>query len=204
MAVCFAGSTGYRIAMRQADGTIRKRRYSINDPGHAHELTFSCYKGLPLLGRDRTRQWFIEALDRARTKHSLEMWAFVIMPEHVHLLLLPQPAEYRMAAILQAIKQPVACRAIDYLRTHHAAWLEKLRVNRRSARAIYHFWQPGGGCDRNLTNAAIAWQSVEYMHNNPVRRGLAKHPTDWAWSSARWYDGHDDVVLPMDATPPNP
>jgi putative transposase len=46
----------------------RKKLQHFNLPGHAHELTFSCYRRLPLLSRDRTRQWMIEAIESARNK----------------------------------------------------------------------------------------------------------------------------------------
>ena len=75
--------------MRQPDGTIRKLRRSVNEPGHAHELTFSCYHNLPLLSNDPTRLWLLDALRQARAKLDLELWAYVIMPEHIHILLLP-------------------------------------------------------------------------------------------------------------------
>ena len=71
--------------MEDADGKVRKRRISYDEPGHAHELTFSCYGRLPLLSKDRTRLWLIEALDVARQRWAFELWAYVIMPEHAHM-----------------------------------------------------------------------------------------------------------------------
>lgn len=189
--------------MRLTDGTTRKTRRSINDPGHAHELTFSCYKAQPLLSRDRTRTWFVEALDQSRRRWSLELWAYVIMPEHVHLLLLPCAEDYRISSILQAIKQPVARRALAFLRKNGPSWLENLKGAGAGGDPQYHFWQAGGGYDRNITSAAIAWKAVDCIHANPVRRGLVADPRDWRWSSAGWYAGDDDVVLEMDATPPS-
>ncbi len=185
--------------MRLPNGRVRKFRRSSEDPGCAHELTFSCYRRLPLLSRDRTRRWFLESLDRARHEHDLELWAYVIMPEHAHVLFFPRNPEYRIRTILQAIKQPVMRRAINYLKEHNPGWLDRLCIKPGDSP---HFWQPGGGYDRNINCAATAWHVVEYIHNNPVRRSLASCPTDWAWSSARWYAGLDDVVLPMDAAPP--
>jgi len=70
--------------MRLPDGRVRKFRRSSEDPGCAHELTFLCYRGLPLLGRDRTRRWFVNALAQTRARHDLELWTYVIMPEHAH------------------------------------------------------------------------------------------------------------------------
>ena len=46
------------------------------------------------------------------------------------------------------------------------------------------------------------WNSVRYIHQNPVEAGLCEKPEDWMWSSARWYKGMDRVVLEMDRRPP--
>jgi ABC-type glycerol-3-phosphate transport system permease component len=99
--------------MRLPDGRVRKLRRSSEDPGCAHELTFSCYQRLPLLGRDRTRMWFVDALDAARRRHSLELWGYVIMPEHVHVLFVPLDPAYRIRGVLQSIKQPVMRLALN-------------------------------------------------------------------------------------------
>ena len=179
----------------------RKLRKSWHEPGHAHELTFSCVRRWPLLSKDRTRTWFVEALDQARRKWHFLLWAYVIMPEHAHVLLLPRAPGADVGLLLKAIKQPVSQRAVGFLRTQNPAWLKRLRVERPGGRVEYRFWQQGGGYDRNILQAETAWQCVEYIHANPVRRGLVATPEDWPWSSARWYAGFDDVMLGMDEPP---
>ena len=72
---------------------IRKKCHRYDRPGDAHELTFSCYKRLPLLSRDRTRKWFIEAIEESRKILSFDLWAYVIMPEHAHVLIRPRDPE---------------------------------------------------------------------------------------------------------------
>jgi putative transposase len=185
------------------NGTVRKTRRTINQPGHAHELTFSCHDRLPLLSKDRSRQWLIDSLRTARQRHGFSLWAYVIMPEHVHVLLLPADTS-TIESILQSIKLGVSRRAMSFLRTHDAGWMQRLKVVRPSGEAEYRFWEQGGGYDRNIIEPATAWNAVDYIHHNPVRRGLARSITDWPWSSARWYKGLSDVLLPMDGTPPDP
>ncbi len=182
------------------DGTVRHRRRSMDFPNHAHELTFSCYKGYRLLSRDRTRRWFVESLDRARSRHEFELWSYVVMPEHAHILLLPLREEYKMEAILKSIKESVARRATNYLRRTDPQWLERLTVRSTDGRVRRHFWQPGGGYDRNIVSQRALVSSIYYLHANPVRRGLVANPIDWEWSSARWYEGCGDVRLETDAT----
>ena len=189
--------------MERDDGSFRKLRKSFNVPGQAHELTFSCYKRLPLLCKDRTRKWFIESLQRARHRWKFELWGYVIMPEHAHVLLIPRNDDYDISQIIKAIKLSVARKALDYLRCHSPEWLDRLAVPTSKAQVEHRFWQAGGGYDRNIDRAQTAWNSVEYIHNNPVRRGLVSKATDWEWSSARYYAGETKVRLAMDGRPPN-
>ena len=171
-----------------------------NEPGHAHELTFSCFHKLALLSKDRTRQWLVEAVGRARVRHEFDVWAYVIMPEHSHLLIHPRCHEYDMSAILTAIKWPVAIQSKRYLEKHAPQWLPRLTETTPGGRASVRFWQRGGGYDRNVRDDRALGSMVEYIHANPVRRGLVNTPSEWRWSSAPWYDGVEDVPLQMDDT----
>jgi putative transposase len=189
--------------VQRDDGSYRKTRKSFNLPGQAHELTFSRYKRLPLLSKERSRMWFIDALRQARTRRDFDLWAYVIMPEHAHVLLLPRREVYDVAMIFKSIKQSVARKAIDYLKGSSPDWLDTLKVPTSTGRIEYRFWQAGGGYDRNIERASTAWHSVDYIHNNPVRRGLAARPTDWEWSSARCYAGEGEIRLAMDGRPPD-
>ena len=63
-----------------------RKQVQHDDHGEPHFLTFSCDRRLPLWSKDRTRQWFVEALDPARAVHGFPRWAWVILPEHVHVL----------------------------------------------------------------------------------------------------------------------
>src|SRR3972149_5974059 len=84
--------------------TKHKTCHRYNEPGHAHLLTFSCFKGRPFLSKDRTRFWLIESLDCARHRLTFDVWAYVIMPEHAHVLLLPRQRTYSISQILAAVK----------------------------------------------------------------------------------------------------
>ena len=78
--------------------------------------TFLCYQRLALLSKDRTRRWFVEAIEEARRKYAFDLWAWVVMPEHIHLLVWPRLAVYEMDAILADLKRPVGRRAIGWVR----------------------------------------------------------------------------------------
>jgi putative transposase len=178
----------------------QRRRQSFNLPGHAHELTFSCYQRFKFLNTERTCLWIAEAIQAARVRHDFDVWAFVFMPEHVHLIVRPRRTEYRMLAILSGIKLPVGRRAINYLVSKQSPWLAKITRMRRG-REERLFWQSGGGYDRNITCGKTPLQMIDYLHNNPVRRGLVEQACDWRWSSAAYYEGGESP-LAIDPIPP--
>ncbi len=128
----------------------RKRCKSYNEPGHAHALTFSCFHRLLLLSKDRSRHWLVETLARARRRRRFRLWAYVIMPEHVHLVIWPEKIGYEIRQIRAAIKIPVQRQALAYLRRHHPRFLERLRDEQPNGEIHYRFWQRGGGYDRNI------------------------------------------------------
>jgi putative transposase len=176
----------------------RKKKVTYDIPGHAHFLTYSCFQQLALLSRDRSRGWVVNAVQEARSKFDFDLWAYVIMPEHVHLLIRPRQEQYQMKRILAALKRPVSAQAKAYLRaTGNTAWLAKLTV-KEGEEMVFRFWQAGGGYDHNLWNDRPILEVIDYIHANPVRRGLVARPTDWFWSSARFYAGDLSGPLMMD------
>ncbi|HOI56879.1 MAG TPA: transposase [Phycisphaerae bacterium] len=181
------------------DASHRKTRRTFNEPGHAHHLTFSCYQRLPLLVRDRTRLWVIEAIRTVRTRHNVSLLAYVIMPEHVHLLVWPRQKGYRVERLLYDLKRPVSIKARRFLEDNDGGdLLSRLTVVRGRTRT-FRFWQAGGGFDRNLVDRRSLRCVAEYIHGNPVRRGLVTSPQDWPWSSAAFWNGRTDVPLDMDS-----
>ncbi|MBI4719276.1 MAG: transposase [Planctomycetes bacterium] len=177
---------------------IRKTRRAWDEAGHAHFVTYSCFRRLPLLTRARSRQWVIDAIAAVRREQDVAIWGYVVMPEHVHVLLCPRCAEYEMRTILAGLKRPVSKAARAHLFEVGARpWLDRLTV-RYPDRTVFRFWQPGGGFDRNVVEERSVPAILDYMHANPVRRELCAAPTNWEWSSARFWEGSSDVPLFMD------
>ncbi len=177
------------------------KRYDI--PGDAHFITFSCYQRLPLLSKDRSREWMIDAIQRAQEKKMFDLWAYVIMPEHVHLVLFPIN-DSKISSILKTIKQSVSRCAIVWMKKHAPDYLSTLEVTKPNGEIAYHFWQRGGGYDRNLRSVRDIHEKVRYVHDNPVQRGLCEQPVDWYWSSAKsWVEGtNKPLELQRDSLPP--
>ena len=177
------------------DSPFRKTRRAYNLPNHAHLLTYSCRRRAPYLNSDLVRGWVVESMKRTREHLDVALIAYVVMPEHVHLLLFPRRPDYEMRRVLAALKRPVAVHAREWLaENNHREKLDAM-TEARGPRRVFTFWQPGGGYDQNLWSADALRHAIEYIHNNPVRRGLVNHPSEWKWSSAGfWMDGRTDPI----------
>ena len=177
----------------------RKRVKHYDEPGHLHESTFSCYQRRPLLTNDRWREMLAVAIERAIARHQYQLVAFVYMPEHVHLIVYPSTDTCEIQKLLKAIERPFSFRIKRLLVESHSRLLAKLTVRQRPGAMTFRFWQEGPGYDRNLTEVTTALAAIDYVHLNPVRRGLVTQASDWRWSSASWYadpHGPSDDVLP--------
>ncbi len=184
--------------MRLPDGRIRKRRRSSDDILAAHALTFTCFHGQRFLSSDRTCMWLAESIDRARAKHAFDLWAYVFMPNHVHLVLWPRSADFHLRAVFAAIKLPVSRRAVAYVKTHAGPFLAKMLDKQPNGQTVHRFWQRGGGYDRDLTGAGTIHATIDYIHANPLRARLVEQPELWRWSSASHFAGTATAPLTPD------
>ena len=121
-------------------------------------------------------------------KHNVALWAYVFMPEHVHLVVRPKLKEYDLSAYRHGLKQSLSKRVINALRELESPLLHKLRVRERPGKECYRFWQEGPGYDKNIWSMDKVVEKARYCHWNPVRRGLVKDPGRWKWSSYRWLE----------------
>ncbi|MEM7812270.1 MAG: transposase [Planctomycetota bacterium] len=166
----------------------RKRLRRFHEPGDLHELTFATYRGLKLLEDEDRVIWLAEAIDAAGERSGCDLVAYVFMPDHVHLLVRPtgdQKAD--ISRFLKLTKGPFARRVHRHAADTALDLVERLTVRERPGKSCFRFWQEGAGYDRNLRTPAAIGASIDYLHANPVRRGLCDRPTDWRWSSARFY-----------------
>jgi putative transposase len=165
----------------------RKRVKHYHEPGDVHELTFSCYTRQRLLTNDTWRQQLAGCIDAAGDEFEMRLAAFVFMPEHVHLLVVPMNPEPAIDDYLARIKQPFSKWVKQQLSDVRSPLLKRLTVEERPGKTCFRFWQEGPGYDRNLSTPDVIEAAIEYIHMNPVRCGLVKRAVDWKWSSASWY-----------------
>ena len=133
--------------------------------GHAHSITFTCYHGSMRLSSTTAKELFERTLERVRRWYGLCVFGYVVMPEHVHLLV-SEPERSELATAIQMLKQIVARK------------LDRGAPDRFWQRRYYDF---------NVWSPRKFKEKLRYMHRNPVRRGLVDSPEKWEWSSFRHY-----------------
>jgi putative transposase len=176
--------------MELRDGTIRKRLHRWETGRHSRYVTFSTYRRAPVFANDANCRVWVASVIAARDRFGFDLRAWVLMPDHVHMILVPGDATQAMGDVLRSIKQPVAQRIVNDLRRREHRALARLATPQGAIR----LWQEGGGFDRNIRDEAEYHKEVAYIHFNPVKRGLAAEPVDYEWSSARWYAGQPAVI----------
>jgi putative transposase len=168
-----------------------KRYYGC---GHLHFITFSCYCRLPFLQAVRVKDLFIKELSLVRREYEFALIGYVLMPEHVHLLL-SEPAKGTPSTVLQMLKQRVSRKLRKKTGDPHTELISLPAAE--IADDYAQFWQKRF-YDFNVYSDGKKCEKLDYMHCNPVTRELVRRPQDWPWSSYLLYEKGEVGLIPID------
>jgi putative transposase len=153
-----------------------------------HFLTFSCDQRQPLLASPSRADLFLDVLERVRRRYRLVVLGYVVMPEHVHLLL-TEPQRATLSTAMQALKlglvRTLEGSGVPRSRKTGEAWGTPCSCS-ETAVVPHRFWLPRF-YDFNVWTERKRIEKLRYIHRNPVKRGLVASPEQWLWSSYRWY-----------------
>ena len=141
---------------------MKGARIRHQQTGEFHFLTFSCYRRRTYLSTVAAMELFEDALERVRRRYHFAVAGYVVMPEHVHLLV-NEPQRSLLSRAIQALKLSVSMRSSEL-----------------------PFWQ-AHYYDFNVPSHIKFVEKPRYIHRNPVVRGLVAKPEEWKWSSYRHY-----------------
>ena len=150
----------------------------------------------------RFRRCFVRRLDEVRQEWHFLLIGWVLMPEHFHVLIKPEPAE-TTPLIMKGLKEESAKRILRTLRENlQFPWCRKTLARLRLPSTVhdeshYRLWQRRF-YPFNVFSDSKLKQKLDHTHNNPVTRGLVSSPGDWPWSSWRFYCLEDESILRMD------
>jgi REP-associated tyrosine transposase len=172
---------------------------------HLHYLTTSAYRRARLFDSERIRRHFVATLAELRAELGFRIVGYVLMPEHFHLLIWP-PEAADPSQIMQKLEGRTARFVLKTLKQNREhAWCGRMLQRLKLPETVHdeaHFrvWQRRF-YDRNIWSDKKRLEKLNYMHHNPVKRGLVKTPGDWPWSSWRFYYLGGGSLLAMDRMP---
>jgi putative transposase len=133
--------------------------------GDLHFITFSCHSRNPYLKSPRAASIFENSLESMRHKYKFHILGYVVMPEHVHLLL-TEPPTHPLSTVIGSLKRSTSKQLPE-----SPFWLPR-----------YH--------DFNVFSPEKRLEKLRYLHRNPVTRGLTSTPAEHPWSSFQTYATH--------------
>ena len=163
-------------------------RRIFDNEGHAQFVTFSCYRRRRLLDDDRCKRCVIGTMGSELAKRAGLCIGFVIMPDHVHSLIwFPEPGN--LSDFMHVWKQRSSVQIKRLLQTQLRRYAETFPAEDPVWQARYYPF--------NVFSEHKVHEKLTYMHENPVRAGLARRAVDWKWGSARWYELRQSVGVPI-------
>ena len=159
-----------------------RRLHRYYGAGYLHFITTGCYQRRPLLAGSHARDLFLDVLEQVRHCFHFVVVGYVVMPEHVHLLV-SEPERGNPSVVMRVLKQSFARKLLRQLRSAAGLrlgtlWTEPFEEGRVWQHRFYDFV---------VFTERKRIEKLRYMHRNPVQRGLVLEPQQWAWSSFRHY-----------------
>jgi len=165
-----------------------RSRYRILERGFAHFVTGTTVAWLPIFTTAARCDILVQAFEYCRQHKAMKIHAWVILDTHFHAIV----AAPDLARVLADLKRHTARRLIEQLETERCDWmLRQLRYQRapHKTESQYQVWQEGSH-PQAIMGDEMMLQKLEYLHNNPVKRGLVASPEHWRYSSAHeWLPG---------------
>lgn len=157
--------------------------------GDLHFINFTCYERRALLGSVKARNLAVRILGEVRARYGFALLGYVIMPEHVHLVM-SELSKVTPAKIIQVFKQRVS----RQMRGRKRVPPGQLGLPFPECGAnLRRFWQRRY-FDFNVYSEKKLREKLDYIHMNPVKERLVKHPRDWPWSSWTFYERGEGLI----------
>jgi len=171
--------------------------YKITDQTEVHFLTFGIVNWIDLFTRLEYRNILVDSLKYCQENKGLEIYAWVIMSNHVHILCRSNMGDlsgtirdlkkFTSRSFWEIINSPVESRS------NWMVNIFRFEASKHSRNENYQIWTHDNHAEEIYTNKFID-QKIEYIHNNPVKAGIVFRPEDYLYSSARDYCGEKGLL----------
>ncbi|MFP4332281.1 MAG: REP-associated tyrosine transposase [Campylobacterales bacterium] len=169
-----------------------RSRYKIYEPTHPHFMTCTVLHWIPIFTNQESVQIILDSLKYLQTKHNLKLYAYVILENHLHLV----ASSDDIAKDMARLKSYTAREMINLLQKRGIKTiLEQLKFYKKAHKVDREFqlWQEGIQ-PKLIQSEQMMIERINYIHNNPVKRGYVDEAKHWRYSSARNYEGSDGLI----------
>lgn len=176
-------------------------KYKFRDQNQLYFVTFAVINWIDLFIRNEYRQIMLDSWKFCRTNKGLELYAYVIMPSHVHMIIGSNKDE--LENIMRDMKKHTSGSLREAIKSHPAEsrrewilWMMKRAGRKNSNNIEFQLWQQDSH-PIELNNTKQLSDTLDYIHNNPIVAGFVEKAEDFLYSSARnYYDkkGLIDVI----------
>ena len=164
-----------------------RSRYKIYEPTQLHFITCTILHWIPIFTRTETTNIIFDSLRYLQKEDNLKIYAYVVLENHLHLLARSDD----IAMSMRKFKSFTAKEILKYLQKNNvSSILEQLAFYKKAHKktAQYQLWQEGIQ-PKLIQNEKMMMERIDYIHQNPVKRGYVDRPEHWRYSSARDYEG---------------
>jgi putative transposase len=162
-----------------------RTRFKFAPDGGPHFLTDTVVGWLPVFCRPSAAQVILDSWKFLQSKRGIRIHAYVILENHIHWI----ASGEGLSETVKRFKSFTARSILDVLKSSNAcsllAEMQFLKARHKTDQEL-QFWQEGSH-PQQITSEEMMWQKIEYIHNNPLRRGYVDDPLHWRYSSARNY-----------------
>lgn len=169
-----------------------RSRYKIYEPTHPHFITCTVLHWIPIFTRTDSVQILIDSLNYLKEIDNLKIYAYVILENHLHMIIQSDDLDNS----IKKFKSFTAKEILKLLHTHNVKTiLDQLAFYKKAHKidSKYQLWQEGSA-PKLIQSDAMMIERINYIHNNPVKRGYVDEAKHWRYSSARDYEGIEGLI----------
>jgi REP element-mobilizing transposase RayT len=171
---------------------MTRSRYRIFEREYPYFMTCTVVGWLPVFTRPDAVEILFACWRFLQQRRDFALYGYVILENHLHLI----ASAPELANAMKSFKMFTARQLIELLEKHSAevllGQLRALKLKHKQ-KSDYQVWQEGSH-PKQIQNEEMMRQKLEYLHNNPVKRGYVDDPLHWRYSSARSYAGQPGLI----------
>ncbi|MGD9970286.1 MAG: transposase [Sulfuricurvum sp.] len=169
-----------------------RSRYKVYEPTHPHFITCTVLHWIPLFTRPESVNILFESFRYLQKNDNFKLFAYVILENHLHMI----AASDDISQSIKKFKSYTAIALLELLQLNRVQTiLDQLAFYKKAHKTetTYQLWQEGSAFKR-IQSEAMMIERINYIHNNPLKRGYVDEAIHWRYSSARNYEGKEGLI----------